>query len=46
MNKGVIAIGILIAAGYVSPARGQASATTLVVGPASVAAGSAAPVLD
>ena len=32
MNKGVIAIGILIAAGYVSPARGQASATTLVVG--------------
>ena len=32
MNKGAIAIAILIAAGYVSPARGQGSATTLVVG--------------
>ena len=32
MNKGAIATAILIAAGYVNPARGQASATTLVVG--------------
>jgi len=32
MGKGMIAVVILIAAGYVNPARGQASATTLVVG--------------
>ena len=32
MDKGMIAVVILIAAGYVSPARGQGSATTLVVG--------------
>jgi hypothetical protein len=32
MRRGVIAISILIAAGYVHPARGQASATTLTVG--------------
>ena len=32
MGKGMTAVVILIAAGYVSPARGQASATTLVVG--------------
>ena len=32
MGKGMIAVVILIAAGYVDPARGQASATTLVVG--------------
>src|SRR5215472_6795295 len=31
MSRGVIAIGILIASGYVHPARGQASAATLVV---------------
>jgi hypothetical protein len=32
MGKGMIAVVILIAAGHVNPARGQASATTLVVG--------------
>jgi hypothetical protein len=32
MGRSVIAIAILIAAGYVNPARGQVSATTLVVG--------------
>ena len=32
MDKGMIAVVILIAAGYVSPARGQGSAATLVVG--------------
>ena len=32
MSRFVIAIATLIAAGYVNPARGQGSATTLVVG--------------
>ncbi|MBV8846597.1 MAG: hypothetical protein JO307_27645 [Bryobacterales bacterium] len=32
MSRGLIAIGIVIAAGYSNPARGQVSATTLVIG--------------
>ena len=31
MNKGAVAISILITAGYINPARGQASPATLLV---------------
>src|SRR5437773_7656339 len=31
MNKSVIAIGVLVAAGYVNPARGQSSTATLYI---------------
>jgi hypothetical protein len=32
MSRGLIAVAILISAGCVNPARGQGSATTLVIG--------------